>query len=48
MFFIKIVFTLGLVQDNLNKERAWNNLNNYDAEFLFLAQRSQEEHSWST
>ncbi len=30
------------------KERAWNNLNNYGAGFLFLTKRSQEAHSWST
>ncbi len=30
------------------KERAWNNLNNYGAGFLFLTKPSQEAHSWST
>ncbi len=29
----------------LPKERAWNNLNNYNKGCLFLIQRSQEEHS---
>ncbi len=33
---------------SLAKERAWNKLNNYDKGFLFLTQRSQEEHSCST
>jgi hypothetical protein len=30
------------------KERAWNNLNNDDAELLFLTKPSQEAHNWST
>ena len=32
----------------LHKERAWNNLNNYGAVFLFLIKPSQEAHSCST
>ena len=32
----------------MNKEHAWNNLNNDDRGFLFLTKRSQEEHSCST
>ena len=30
------------------KERAWNNLNNYDAGFLLQVNRSQEAHSRPT
>ncbi len=33
---------------HLTKERAWNNLNNDGAGFLFLTKPSQEAHSWST
>ena len=35
-------------EDDVGKERAWNNFPNYDAEFLFLIGLSQEEHSYST
>ena len=34
--------------DSIPKERAWNNLNNDGAGFLFLTKRSQEAQSCST
>ncbi len=43
-----LIFSAISSQKLSSKERAWNNLNDDGAEFLFLTEQSQEEHSCST